>query len=274
MPFTQANFQNELGQALAASNERLMFDKASVSGLVAGGLATTWRLTGVPTQGAIPGAAAICNKATTGSFPFANEAGGLQNYVAWAYYAAGNAGQSFELRDRLAHMGGLSGTVTTAQAANIDLGTLGISAARRGAADYSEVLWFLEWYTTTGGTGVNATVNVTYDDASTGNIVIAIPASTAASRAIQILPGVAGRNIKGVNNVTLSATTGTAGSFGVTASTALTSFENDVAGKGKDHSWSLLGIPRVIDDSCLFGVLPQASTTTGTLRGQFKLAKV
>jgi len=89
------------------------------------------------------------------------------------------------------HMGGLSGTLTTPQTVGIDLSAnLAASnlAARLGAANYSNVIWWLEWFTDTGATGVNCTVNVTYNDAVSANLtVLALPATTRAKRLTQQL---------------------------------------------------------------------------------------
>lgn len=276
MAISTANAQNEIAAALATNADRIIIDKASVATQIAGGFCSMWRATGIPGQGAIPGAAAICTSALTGAVNFANQVAPMTSYLAWAYYIAGTAGQATEVHDRLAHMGGLSGIVTTAQAVNIDLSTLGggLAADRRGAADYSDVQWWLEWYTATGATAVTATVAVTYNDGTTGNISVSVPASTAASRMIPIITAVAGKFIRGVTSVTLSATTGTAGSFGVTATRQRSAVENDLANKGRTFTWQMLGCPEIPNDSCLFFVLPCITTSTGTVRGQGKIIHV
>jgi hypothetical protein len=204
MAISAANARNEVMAALSSGFDPVVIDKASIANGVANAIYSLWRATGTPGQGAIPGAAAVCTKALTGAMPFNNQTSPITSYLAWAFQAAANVGATCEWRDRLAHMGGLSGTVTTAQGA---LTLTGVSAARIGAADYSDVQWLLEWYTDTGSTGVNATVNVTYSDDTTGNIVIALSATTRASRCYPIISGKAGFYIKAVNSVTLSATT-------------------------------------------------------------------
>jgi hypothetical protein len=273
MVYSAANFQNELGYALAKNSDRLIFEKASVASQVAGGFCSLWRATGFPVQPAIPGGAALCNNTTAGSMAYTNPIVGQEGILGWGYYVSGTAGQALEIHDRLAHMGGLSGILTTAQNVLINLQTLAVPADRLGDATYNDVMWWIEWYTATGTTGVNATCAVTYDDNSTGNIVVAVPASTGAARALPILTAVAGRAIKALNTIQLSATTGTAGSFGVTATRQRTILENDVAFKGKDHSWAMLGAPEIPANSCLFGVMPCVTTSTGIARGQIKLAK-
>lgn len=274
MAISSTNAINAIAAGLAANADRMVIDKASIGTQIAGGFSSLWRATGTPGQGAIPGAAAVCTKALTGAVGFTNQTAPVASYLAWAYCTCGNSGQAVEIHDRLMHMGGLSGTVTTAQTVNVDASNVGISADRRGDTNYSDILWFLEWYTATGSTGVNATCAVTYDDNSTGNIVVAVPASTAASRMLLIVPAVAGRWIKSIQSVTLSATTGTAGSFGVTCTRQRSVMRTDIANKGHEYTWAQLGLPEIPNDSCLFFVMCAITTSTGTVRGGGKIIHV
>jgi hypothetical protein len=266
---------DQLLDALANNSSRIVWDKASLANAAAGQVFSLWRATGVPGQGAIPGAAALCTKGLTGAMGFDNQTAPAASYYAWQTLTTGNAATGVEVHDRLAHMGGLSGTVTTAQTVGIDLSTLGggLPAGRRGHANYSEVQWWLEIYTDLGFTGVNATVNVTYDDASTGNLAaIALGATPRAGRLYPLVSAVAGRFIRGVNSVTLSATTGAAGSFGFTATRPRTVVNANVANKAEQFDWAQLGLPIIPNDSCLQMVMICSTTSTGTVRGQGKIA--
>ena len=264
-----------LVNALGNSTSRVVWDKASIANAAAGQIFSLWRATGTPAQGAIPGAAAIATSALTGAMGFANQTAPATSYYAWQTIATGNAATSVEIHDRLAHMGGLNGTLLTAQTVGIDLTTLGggLPAARRGGADFSDVQWWLEWYTDTGATASNATVAVTYDDGSTGNLaVIAVGGTVRASRMIPLVPAVAGRFIRGVTSVTLSASTGTAGNFGVTATRQRTVVNSNIANKYEQYDWANLGLPEIPNDSCLMMVVLCSTTTTGIVRGQGKIA--
>ena len=272
MALSAANARNEVMAGLAGGSDRVVIDKASLSNAVANTLHSLWRATGVPGQGAIPGAAAVCTKALTGAMAFANQTSPVTNYLAWAWMAAANAGATCEWHDRLAHMGGLSGTVTTAQGA---LALTGVSADRIGATDYSDVQWVLEWYTDTGSTAVNATVNVTYNDDTTGNLaLIALSATTRAGRCYALISNKAGFFIKAVNSVTLSATTGTAGSFGITASRSKCVTYSTIANQPKEFDWAALGIPEFPNDACIYLVMNCTTTTTGNVRGHGKIIHV
>lgn len=262
--------REELINALGNNSSRIVIDKASIANAAAGQVFSLWRATGLPGQGAIPTTAAVCTSALTGAFGFANQSAGIGSYIAWMFGTTGNSASSIEIHDRLAHMGGLSGIVTTAQGA---LTLTGLAAERLGDTNYSDVQWWLEWYTDTGATGVNATVNVTYNDDTTGNLTaFALGATARASRMFPLTSAAAGKFIKSVNSVTLSATTGTAGNFGITATRPRTAVNFPVANFTQVFDWAQLGLPTVPNDSCLMMIMTCSTTSTGTVRGGGKIA--
>jgi hypothetical protein len=262
--------RDQLLDALGNNSSRIVIDKASIANAVAGQIFSLWRATGVPGQGAIPTAAAVCTSALTGAMGFANQTSPAASYLAWLKLATSNATMAIEVHDRLAHMGGLSGIVTTAQGA---LTLAGVDAARVGDANFSDVSWWLEWYADTGATSTTATVNVTYDNDTTGNLAaITLGATARASRLFPLVTATAGRFIKAVNSVTLAATTAAAGNFGITATRQRTGIETFIANKPETADWALLGNPKIENDACLQLVVVNSTTTTGTLRGQGKIA--
>lgn len=266
--------RDQLIDAMANNSTRLVIDKASIANTVAGQVHSLWRATGVPAQGAIPAGAAVCTQALAGAFSFADKTAPVINYLAQFRLTTGNAATSVEIHDRLAHMGGLSGIVITAQTVGVDVSGAGNNLPQRiGDANYSDVQWFAEWYTDTGATSVNLTLAVTYDDNSTGNVVLtAIGTTVRASRMLPIMSAVAGRFIKSIQTATLSATTGTAGSFGVTATRVRAGIATDTPNKTEVMDWARLGIPEVPNSACLFAVMLASTTTTGAVRGGGKLA--
>ena len=262
--------RDQLIDGLGNNADRMVIDKASIASQVAGGFSSLWRATGMPGQGAIPAAAAVCTKALTGAVGFTNQVAPATSYLAHAFVACGNAATTIEVHDRIAHMGGLSGTVATAQTAGVSLATT--SADRIGDANYSDIQWWLEWYTATGATAVTATVAVTYNDDSTGNIAVSLAATMTASRMLPIISAVAGKYIKSIQTVTLSATTGTAGSFGVTATRIRATMPTVLANKAEVFDWAVLGLPEIPNDSCLMLIAFCSTTSTGTVRGGGKIA--
>lgn len=259
--------------ALANNSSRVVIDKASIANTAAAQTVSLWRATGTPAQAAIPTTAALATKALTGAIGFQNQTSPATSYIAWWTIATSNNAISVEIHDRLAHMGGLNATLTTAQTVGVDLVTLSLPVDRRGDANFSDCQWWLEWYTDTGATASNATVAVTYDDASTGNLaLIAVGGTVRAGRMIPLIPAVTGRFIRAVNSVTLSATTGTAGNFGVTATRPRTSISSNIANKTETFDWAQLGFPEAPNDACLQLIMLCSTTSTGTVRGQGKIA--
>ena len=282
MALSEANARNELMAALATTSSRMIFDKASIASQTANSFVSMWRATGQPGQGAIPAAAAVCNGALVGAVSFAQQVAPKTSYGAYAYMMSSNAAMTVEIHDRLMHMGGLSGTVATptAQTVNIDL-SANLSTynldARKGDSNYSDVQWWLEWYTATGGTAITATVNVTYNDGSTGSLnAVSLAATRPASHMIPLnsyIPAASsGLFIRAINTVTLSATTGTAGSFGVTATKPRMTMPLFLANKYETFDWAQLGLPEILNDSCLMAILLTSTTSSGTLRGGGKIA--
>lgn len=264
--------RDQIIAALASGADRFLIDKASLANAAAGQIFSLWTAGTVPAAGAAPGAAAVCTKALTGAIGFANQTAPATSYLDWMWTASGNANTSVEVHDRLAHMGGLSGTVTTAQGA-LSLVTSDPGADRIGASDYSDVQWWLEVFTALGATGVNATVNVTYNDASSGNLAaIALGATPRQGRLYPLLSASAGKWIRAVNSVTLSATTGTAGNFGITATRSRTVSAPMVAANlGYPQDWAILGHPEIPNDACLQMLMLCSTTSTGALRGAGKI---
>ncbi len=264
--------------ALANSSSRIILDKASVANQTAGGYSSLWRATGQPAQAAIPTTAAVPTSATLGAIAFTNQTAPASSYIGWMFAASGNSAMSPEIHDRIAHLGGLVLNVTTSQTVTgLNLGTLAPAAARVGAANYSDLQWWLEVYTDGGATASNATINVTYDDDSTGNLnVQAVGGTLRAGRLLPLTPLIPtaqqGKFIKGINSVTLSASTGTAGNFGFTCTRPRTAFPLAVANLMQTFDWAALGLPEIANDACLMVVMLTSTTSTGTLRGGGKIA--
>lgn len=267
-----------LVSALGNNSSRIVIDKASIASQAAGTYVSLWRATGQPGQGAIPAAAAACNNATVGGIRFSQQVDPVTSYGAYLEAATGNSAMTLEIHDRLAHMGGLNGTLTTAQTVGIDFASLSSDnlAARKGDANYSDIQWWLEWYTATGATVATATVGVTYNDGTTGTLTVSLAATRPGSLAIPLnglIPAAgAGKYIRAITTVTLSATTGTAGSFGVTATRLRMSIGSPIANFKSVADWAALGLPEIFNGSCLFPIVLTSTTSSGTVRGGGKIA--
>lgn len=271
---------DNLVKALGNNSSRIVLDKASIASQTANSYCSLWRATGQPGQGAIPTVVATCNNTTVGTIGFNQQMSPSTSYGAYLEIATGNAAMTMELHDRLANMGGLNGTLTTAQSVNLDLNTLLATdniGTRKGDANYSDVQWWLEWYTATGGTAVTATIVVTYNDGTTGNLsVISLAATRPASHMIplnSLIPSAqSGKFIRGIVSVTLSATTGTAGNFGVTVTRPRMTLSSPFANFKFIADWAQLGLPEIYNSSAIFPIVLTSTTSTGTVRGGGKIA--
>lgn len=268
------NSIDQLISSLGNSSQICVINKASISSQTAGGYSSLFRATGVPGQGAVPSTAAVCDNSLLGGLSFSNPTAGLASYLARCSLCCSNAATEIQVHDRLAHMGGLSGVITTAQTVSVDCSTTSSNMAQRiGDSDYSDVQWWLEWYTATGSTAVTATVSYTNGAGVSGKTTtVSLAANMAASRILPII-GASGESIKSIQSITLSATTGTAGSFGVTATKFLTSVVLTTANMSGVSDWAALGLPAIPDFACLTLIQIPSTTTTGTLLGVAKIAR-
>lgn len=271
--------RDQLINAMGNNSSRIVIDKSAMSGQAAGTSVSLWRSTGQPGQGAIPTTAAVCDHTLTGAIGFTQQTGDAKSYLGILEGMCSAASNTLEIHDRLMHMGGLSGTVTTAQTVNLDisanLSTSNLDA-RKGDANYSDVQWWLEWYTATGGTAVTATVNVTFNDGTSGNLSAITLATSRPQSFMQPLNGLiqaadSGKYIRDVNTVQLSATTGTAGNFGVTATRYRAGLYQPIANARMTADWAALGLPQIENSSCLFCIQATTNTTTGTVKATGKI---
>ena len=271
--------RDQLIDALANNSSRIVIDKASIANSAVGQYHSLWRATGQPGPGAVPTAAANCSQSTVGGMKFSQQTAPAKSYLAYLEAVSSVSASTMEVHDRLMHMGGLNGTLTTAQTVGIDFNgaTADNMAERIGDADCSDIQWWLEWYTDTGATVTTATVAVTYSDGTTGNLTGVSLAATRRASFMQSLNGLipaaaAGKFIRSVNTVTLSATTGTAGNFGVTATRLRGTLFMPIANAKFSADWASLPINTIPNSACPFIAVLASTTSTGLLRGGGKIA--
>jgi hypothetical protein len=200
-----------------------------------------------------PTTAAVPTKDTAGALPIENAGGGLQNSIVGFRLTSFNPG-ALLVADRLSHTGGLSATVTTPQTTNLP------TAALTRYTDGVGVMMALTIYTLIGTTAT--TVSATYtNQAGVGSRVTPLvpfggTRNREANRMI-FLPLQSGdTGVRSVESVTVTATTGTAGNFGVTLFRLLQGISieslSGVGAGGFVSGWTVGGIPRVEPDACLF----------------------
>lgn len=272
--------RDQLIDSMSNNSSRIVIDKASVVNTVVGQFTSLWRATGQPGQGTLPTTAVTCNNTTTGAIGFTQQTAPATSYLSILELVAGQNTTTLEIHDRLAHMAGLNGTLTTAQTVNLDLDALGPTdnvTTRKGDSNYSDVQWWMEWHADTGGTAVTATVNVTFNDGTSANLSAISLAATRRAAFMQPLNSFiqaadSGKYIRDINSVTLSATTAAAGNFGFTATRYRGSVFAPISNARYKDDWAALGLPEIPNSSCLFGILLPGATNTGAVRATGKLA--
>ena len=256
--------------AALGDSYKCRFYKPSISNRTAGDLASLWKSNGFPSAGVNPTTAEYCTGAIVGSWSLPDP-GTLQQYIAKMSASSSVIGQLI-LMDRLAHMGGLNGTLTTEQTVNLDIATP--ASQGRCGADGFGVLWCLEWYTSTGSTAVTATITYTNQDDVTGRITtVSLAATRRDSLLLPILPNTADLRIKSIQSVRLSATTGTAGNFGVTAMARQVEVPLPIVGVGTVLDFAQTGMEKISKEACLFLALVCGSTSTGNVLGSFEVVQ-
>lgn len=197
---------------------KLPYIAGTLDSWAVGYLYSTWLYDGYPGGGAVPTSTpGIPTNATAGAIPVTDPGGGRQKWLTQAQLmetgGTGSFGMAF-LYDRLLHQGALSGTVTTAQ-------TVGGTITRNTGGVGNAI--FIEIYTAVGTTARTITASYTNSAGTSGRTTTATvfggTVGTAGNDANLMIPiplqaGDVG--VRSVESVTISASTGTAGSFGVT----------------------------------------------------------
>ena len=267
---------NELENAINCDFSKLIATKNDpVAGnAIVGGFHSFWRSTTgtVPAQPATPTTATVLTNLSVGAITFTQQTSPRQSYITSFSASCSAAGATIEIHDRLVAMGGLNLRDPNQTVAGMDLSTYLAGnniAARIGDANYSDVQWWLEWYTNT-GTSVTVGVNVTYNDGTTGTFTIpALGATVRASRMIPLNPYIpvadSGKFIRAVTQIN-PGDSGTTGNLGVTATRYRCSAYIPTANKLYKRPWMDTGLAEIYNQSCLFPVCIATATTIGNIR--------
>lgn len=212
--------------------------------------------------GSTPSTAAACDRTTSGALGQQN-GGASQLFVCSAEIASIHLssplvepGGCLVLADRLSHQGGLAGNTTSTQTTNLP--TAALTRYTSGAGVWAAI----EIYTILGSTIANVTVSYTNQAGTAGQIATATlgtsgtPYATFAQRQMALLSLASGdTGIRSVESVTLSASTGSAGNFGITLFKPLLFLPMGIVDQ---FQYDVLrgtlggGIPEILDDACLY----------------------
>ena len=256
-----------LDQLLAASNQLKSFGKVSMTAKAAGTFQSLWTAAGLPAAGANPASLAtvIPTSATAGALHFVNPATGL-SYISKISSSQQTIG-TLILYDRIAHSSGLNGTLTTAQAVN------GAALTRHTTGEDVEL--FLEVYTATGATASNVIISYTNSAGVAGRTTpaVAMQVTPVAGQMLPIPLQSGDTGIRSVQSVTLSASTATAGNFGITLVKRIAEIPITVAGTGVVLDPFALGFPQIENNACLSMMVVTSTTSTGFVTGTINIAQ-
>lgn len=229
---------------------------------IPGTFLSLWALAGKPCAGATPttGAGDVPTKATAGAIPFTNPGSGnsyLQNL--WTPPPTNTGWMQLILYDRLVQTSGLSGTSIVSQTVN------STAITRPDANGEGTELW-IEIYTAIGGT--ERTLTVTYTNSAgtgsrTGTVLAAGTTGTAGYMyPVTLQSGDTG--VKSVQSVQWSASTGTAGDFGITILRRIATLQTPSQTHDGYRNVFSMGMPRIYDDACLAFMLSADSAVSAT----------
>lgn len=234
---------------------------------VAGQYTSSWTALGLPTAAAAtPGASWLTpTQATSGGMAFAAAAGSNSRYLGGLALGLTSVG-TLLVYDRLGHMSGLSGTSVASQ--TVSSGTL---PTGRCDANGIGVEWFVECYVLLGVTSRTLTVTYTDDTGATGlTTSVTIPANMRPGAMVAIPPGTGKKAIKSIQSVILSASTGTAGDFGISAARKIHAIPCPLISSG-DVLGPIDLLQPIHADTCLWIAVIVNTVTMGNIFGSITL---
>ena len=202
-----------------------------------------------------PTTAVVPTSATDGAIRFTNPSTGQLSLL--LARVSGSSPGGYLLCDRLSHQGGLSGIVTGAQTTNLPTAALTRYTSGEG------VMIGLTIYAIIGTTATTVTASYTNSAGVAGrttqSVAIGATANREATRMIMLPLQDGDTGARSVESVTVAATTGTAGNFGVTLFKPLFAMAVDSTASvnpliGFLNGNSSGGIPSIQNDACLFPV--------------------
>ena len=250
----------DLDGVVAGGKPPVGFLKVTATSGAAGRFFSFWRVAGDPVVGAIPTTSAtVCDKDTIGAMSYTHPTAPDKSYLAGAS-ANLSISSTLILYDRLLHCGGLNATLTTPQ-------TVGGATVTRSTQKNQ---MYLEVYTAIGGTTANITVSYTNQSGVSGRATIStVTFSFAPAGQMILLPLQEGdTGVQSIQSVTLSASTGTVGNFGITVLRPIVML-GCVANVEQAKDALTTYLPEIEDNSCLSLMMQCGTSATGSVVGSF-----
>jgi hypothetical protein len=217
------------------------------------GTGNCWGVPTTPTSTPV-----IPTDATPGYPSLTDPASGQSLYLARWNVQSSQSGWNM-IFDRVFHVGGFSGILTTAQS----ISALSLPSARCPSNGEGLEIW-LESYTATGASAANVTASYTNSSGTSGRTTVATAMITSfpVARMLRLPLQEGDTGVQSVQSLTLSASTGTAGNFGLTLLKRKATLNFIVGPSGAAVDFVPLGLRAIESNSCLQFV--QISPTSGT----------
>lgn len=230
-----------------------------------------WLYDGTPSGASAPGAVAAPDNTTTGGLKQSDPGGGRQKWLLGMEIATQNNYGTVCLYDRLLHISGFDGTVTTAQTV--------AGALTRYTSGTGNQIW-VEIYTTVGVTARTITASYTNQAGTaartTQSVVFGGTGAREAPIMIQLPLQSGDTGVQAVASVTIgTGSTGTIGNFGVTITHPLLFAQTAVSGGGsiRDALTGLPTLPEIQTDACLALAMIPASAAQTMLYGSVHMVE-
>jgi hypothetical protein len=204
------------------------------------------------------GGTAYTQTAGTSGYPKWTAVGSTTAYIALSQKINTVAGVD-HVYDLFWACSGFNGTLTTAQTV-----TTPVALPTRAGTGVNTELWV---YCTTalGATASNITVQYTNSSGVSGRSTVstAMIASMPAFRMFMVPLQAGDTGVQSIQSITLSVSTGTAGSFGVLIAKKLFSHGNAVVNVETSKDFAGLGLPKIYDESVLMFINQSTTTSSG-----------
>lgn len=238
---------------------------AAVTATIAGRTSSMWTYNNTFGVGAAPGGTPRNpTRITAGALGQSDATGGRTKYLC-GFTGTSTQPGTFLLYDRLGDISGLSGTSTTAQTCNVN------TTRYTGAASVGNQIW-IEVYTIIGTTVRTITCNYTNQSgnpATTPAVAIGGTGLREVTRMINVPLAVGDTGVRSVEDVTLNASTGTVGDFGVTIARPIALNSCSLAGSAviSDLVSQIPSLPSIEADACLSMIYFSSSATAPAFFG-------
>jgi len=265
---------NSLDDLIAAlPGQYLRFYRQSAGTKGAGYWHSLWRVPGfpgAPTSNPPTGNGEVPTKSTAGALPLVNASGSNKLYIANAFAAFGTGGGSLIFYDRLWHNSGFVGNSTSVQSISTP------PTLTRGDTNGTDVELWLEVYTAFGSTATTITATYVNQNGDTGRSATISTSGMGAPVAGQIIPfnlQTGDTGVRTVSSVQLSASTGSAGDFGLVLLRRLVEIPYAYGATGGGQDAFSAGLPEVPNDACIAALMLCSTSSTGAVYGSLRIVE-